>query len=291
VSFIDIHDSAMILADEAAEARRRGDDERWILKLREAYRREEQAARLLEPIAESEPTRTILFRSASSMAFRSGDYQEACNLAYDGLSAGSPEEFAAELLDVLNDAKFRLQLVERNLTLVEREVTVSLRGPRVAVGLAPARQATLILGRIEKLLRGHVENYLQKHASTERPGDPQKQFEVFIRPLPVEEFAVAFRLALNEQLGVFGSPSLGNLVISDFIRQLQGVVHGAERPPEREKFASGVLRLEPDGKEVTYVEISALVADEVVFVRIPPRKRPGTVQAEGQGKNRSADRP
>src|SRR5258708_6746389 len=119
MTFVDLHDRAMALADQAREHERDGDIDGRIRLLREAYRSEEQAARLLEPVPNSEPTRSVLFRSASSLAFQAEDYQEACNLAFDGLNGNSPEEYASELLDIANDAKFRLRLIDQNLRVVK----------------------------------------------------------------------------------------------------------------------------------------------------------------------------
>ena len=113
MSFVDIHDRAMAIVDQAREAERAGDKRRRIDLLRDAYELEQQAARSLNPVPESEPTRTVLFRSASSLAFQAEDYQEACNLAFDGLTGNSPEEYAAELLEIATDAKFRMQLIDR----------------------------------------------------------------------------------------------------------------------------------------------------------------------------------
>ena len=56
-----------------------------------AARLEAEAARMIEPLPESEPTRGILFVSAASIALRVPDFALAESLAADGLK-GFPQE-------------------------------------------------------------------------------------------------------------------------------------------------------------------------------------------------------
>jgi hypothetical protein len=284
MSFMDIHDRAMAIADRAREAERLGDKKGYMELLRAAYHLEQQAARSLDPLPESEPTRTVLFRSASSLAFQAGDYQEASSLAFDGLTGHSPEENTAELLEIASEAKFRLQLIGENLQVQNAEITLTLRGPRVSVGLAPAKQTTMILRRVEILLRGRVEKIFRNKVQPrelEWPVGSSKLFDVFMRPVAGEEFAVAFRIGLHEQLSLFSPPSLGDQIVSDFMKDLQTVISEGHASAKRDKFSSAVLRLEPDGKDVTSIEITSMVAGELISVRIPPRKGPTIAGAEG----------
>jgi hypothetical protein len=281
MSFVDFHDKAMAMVDEAREAERAGNQERRIESLRAAYRLEKQAANLLDPIADSEPTRSVLFRSASSLAFQAEDYHEACNLAFDGLNGNCPEDLAAELLEVANDAKFRLQLIAQDLRIVENEITLIVRGPGVSIGLAPAKQVTLMLRRIEMLLRWRIEEFLNNKIGTRSDwatGRP-KLFEVFMRPLVGEEFAVAFRLGVHEQLLLFSPTPVGEKIVAEFMSDLQSVMGDGSDIENRvvaPKFVAAVLKLNPDGKDVTSIEISSLVSDRLVCVRIPPRKGPSS---------------
>ncbi len=215
---------------------------------------------------------------ASSLAFQAEDYHQACTLAFEGLTEDTPEECITELLDIANDAKFRLRLKEQDLRVAKSEITVIVRGPRVAIGLAPAKQTTLMLRRIENLLRNCIEEFFRnKIAAAESDGqiESMKIFEVFLRQLPTEEFAVAFRLGLSEQLHLFGPVSLGDRIVTQFMHDLQVAVDQAPGAEQRDKFTKAVAKLEPDGKEVTSVEISSLVAGEFMSVRIPPKKQAG----------------
>jgi hypothetical protein len=277
VNFVELHDEAMALVDKAREVERTGDKNGSTVLLREAYRLEREAAGSLDAIADSEPTRTVLFRSAASLAFQAEDYQEACNLAFDGLTGNSPEEHTTELLEIASDAKFRSQLISQNFRVSTAQVTVILRGPRVSIGLAPARQTASILGRVEALLRMRVDSLFRDKigaAGMEWPVGNAKQFDVFMRPLAAEEFAVSFQLGIHEQLSLFGTASPGDRILGDFMRDLQKVISGHAVGAELEKFSAAVGKLEPDGKEVTSIEITSVVSGKLISVRIPPKKGP-----------------
>lgn len=291
MSFVDTHDEAMAMVDQARQAQRMGDNGLFVELLRSACHLERQAARILPPLRESEPTRTVLFRSAASLAFQSGDYQEACNLAFDGLSGNSPEELSTELLEIATDAKFRLQLIGQNLQVPNCEITLTLRGPRVSIGLAPAKQTTLILRRVERLLRGRVEDFLRK---VRDPGDLEwpvgrtRPFDVFMRPVEAEEFAVAFRLGLHEQLPLFSATSMGEGIVGEFMKDLRAAIDdGDAATTNSDKFTVAARKLEPDGKDVTSIEIASVVEGQLISVRIPPKKGPAREIGEAAHKKLS----
>lgn len=70
---------------------------------RQALGLERQAAGLVE--VGIEPTRSILYRSAASLAFNCGDYQEARRLAQAGLDGNPPAWVADELREVLSEVE------------------------------------------------------------------------------------------------------------------------------------------------------------------------------------------
>ncbi len=70
---------------------------------------ESGAADLLRQEYQLEPTRSILYRSAASLALRCENYQEAERLTRNGLAGNPPEEIASELRDLLQEALLRIQ--------------------------------------------------------------------------------------------------------------------------------------------------------------------------------------
>lgn len=86
------HDKAMIHSDKAIE------------EYRKAFEYEQKAAMMLLNEKEMEPTRSILFRSAACLAYKSGYYSFSVKMAQEGLNGMPPFEIREELKDVLDNA-------------------------------------------------------------------------------------------------------------------------------------------------------------------------------------------
>lgn len=96
----DIHRKAIDLAKKAMEARDFGDKKAYYTFSKEAFALEKQAAYMLFANLESEPTRSVLFRSAATLAYNCGLLEEAEKLIYCALS-GSPHFEIKEELNFL----------------------------------------------------------------------------------------------------------------------------------------------------------------------------------------------
>jgi hypothetical protein len=97
----ELHKEAMDLAEMAFIAKLKDDPESAENLLREAYKKESDSAKLLVDEYDFEPTRSILFRSAASLAIECNDIRGAERLIAFGLSGNPPEEIAEELRDLL----------------------------------------------------------------------------------------------------------------------------------------------------------------------------------------------
>jgi hypothetical protein len=97
------HDTAMDLADKADRARRNGDATESKRLLTEAFCHERDAAMEFDNVEDMEPTRSVLFRSAASLAFEAGLLEEARIMAVKGLyGLYIREDIAKELQDILD---------------------------------------------------------------------------------------------------------------------------------------------------------------------------------------------
>jgi hypothetical protein len=97
----DYHEHAMELADRALEARRRGNGKAAQEYFQEALADERRAAEMVAPDLDAEPTRSVLHRSAASLAVECGELREAERLIAVALSGMPPDEIAEELRDLL----------------------------------------------------------------------------------------------------------------------------------------------------------------------------------------------
>ena len=102
----DLHHQAMRLADQAADLRRRGEETEADARLRQALEHERRAADLAAPDRALEPTRSVLHRSAATLAWQCGEYREAERLITTALSGTPPETIAEELRDLLLQVYF-----------------------------------------------------------------------------------------------------------------------------------------------------------------------------------------
>lgn len=95
-----IHSQAMELMRKAKDHLENRDKESYLLNIQAALELEKEAAYGLLTNFESEPTRSVLFRSAANLAYNLGQYEEAEKLIYQAL-AGSPHpEIKVELLQL-----------------------------------------------------------------------------------------------------------------------------------------------------------------------------------------------
>ncbi len=115
-AFKDLHHEAMRLVDEAAGARHQGNAPLASERLRQAFDRERQAADLVAADFTLEPNRSVLHRSAASLALECGELREAERLIAVALSGDPPLQIAEELRDLLEQVYFGAKKGRRPLT-------------------------------------------------------------------------------------------------------------------------------------------------------------------------------
>jgi hypothetical protein len=91
-----LHDEAMNMADQAFDARRKGDVVQAMSLFQRAYQMEIRAARG----SNKQPVTGVLFRSAASLAFLGGLHKEAEDAIEAGLNSNPPEWLVQELGDL-----------------------------------------------------------------------------------------------------------------------------------------------------------------------------------------------
>ncbi len=96
----ELHDEAMQLAEEAFDASRQGKSDRAHRLFLKALERERSAAEAFEQQFGMEPTRSVLYRSAATLAFHAGLPDESVRLIAAGLAGNPPREIKQELKDL-----------------------------------------------------------------------------------------------------------------------------------------------------------------------------------------------
>jgi len=96
----ELHTKAMDLAELAFVVKLRGNLEKANQLSRQAFEYEAQAAKLVPDEPSSEPTRSVLYSSAASLALDCNEFREAERLIAAGLAGYPPEEIAEELREL-----------------------------------------------------------------------------------------------------------------------------------------------------------------------------------------------
>jgi hypothetical protein len=115
-----LHQEAMNLAESALTTKLKGDVAQADQLLRQAFEKEAQAAALTAHDLNAEPTRSVLHRSAASLAIDCGEFQVAERLIMTALAGEPPQEIAEELKDLFIQINLPLY-VERHRAATENQ--------------------------------------------------------------------------------------------------------------------------------------------------------------------------
>jgi hypothetical protein len=118
-----LHREAMDLAELAQVAKLRGEIDQSNYLLKQAFTKESSAAALIASHWESEPTRSVLHRSAASLAIECGEFEIANRLIATALSGNPPSEIAEELQDLFIQINLRQYLQRRGVALDEAKLS------------------------------------------------------------------------------------------------------------------------------------------------------------------------
>ena len=249
----------MELADLAAAAKRRGDTSAFAEHTRAALEKEAEASRLVADLHGLEPTRSVLHRSAASLALECGEVRQAEQLIGTALAGEPPEEIAEELRNLLEDVYFRRHLALRGVSLQASEFQMSLAGPAVGLGIA---RSDYFVGRVrdlETLIYRTAERRL-RHDFREAGRRKQKlaeQLELYVSVPRAASFAVTFKLGKSDQLNLPGI-DFPREVIDDLLDCIEMVDRGEieqlrHQIPDESYFRNFVglaQKIAPDGRDV-----------------------------------------
>lgn len=112
-----LHEEAMDLAELADVAKLRGEFDRHHSLLEQALEKSVAAAAELEPKLEAEPTRSLVYRSAASLAVELGQFKLAKRLLAMALAGNPPAEIAEELSDLFVQINLPSYFARRGLKL------------------------------------------------------------------------------------------------------------------------------------------------------------------------------
>jgi len=254
----------MELASQAILAGKAGQRTDARILFREAFELERRAALLVAPDESLEPTRSVLLRSAASLALDCDDPREAERLIALALSGKPPEEIADELRDLYETVNFHRHLELQGKRLTRAEVQMSLAGSSVAYGMIPVDLYFNRVQTAERLILRTAERKRGIELRDDRPlsRSTTRDFELFTSVATAASFVVTLRIGrLVRQQRLFDPENETELVLEEFAECLRLFQNGARddllaRVGNKSYFRNFVhqaRRLAPDGNRIRTV--------------------------------------
>ncbi len=275
----ELHARAMEHAEQALMARMRGETGLAVELFREALKCE--AAAIDELDEYSEPTFSILHRSAGTLALDCNDLRTAERMAARALAKEPPPDVAQELRDLLEQIHFRRHLELRGIALGEDEVQMNLTGPAVGFGLVNSDEFLTRVNDSSRLLHRIVERR-RKTPFRERgraARDIEENYELFISTPRAASFSVT--LKLGSPVGQQTFPELldASAIVDEFMDLMDlanesKISEIRERIPEPAYFRNflGLARkIAPDGDRIRQVGFTVIRGESQRCVGITRR--------------------
>ena len=125
----ELHTRAMELADQADLQKRQGNVDNALHLYEQSFEVEREAACQAQQHHVGEPTESVLFRSAASLAYSIKNYREAERLICMGLAGNPPAEIAEELRSLYDAVNLEKNMEQMAFAAPEREqenVTITI---------------------------------------------------------------------------------------------------------------------------------------------------------------------
>ena len=215
-----VHRKAMILAQDAYVAQSQGDEATALSLYEAAFELEKEAALMLISDEAKEPTRSVLFRSAASLAVKCKKFRDAEKMVALGLAGNPPEEIANELRDLYEDVNFFRHLELKNTELDSSEFLLSFSGNEVGFGKINSREFLNRYEAIEKLTYRTAERTLNisYRSGSKIEENIKNLFEPFFSVPMAASFAVVIKLGKQtNQTEMFEDKKIQEKVIDEMI--------------------------------------------------------------------------
>jgi len=265
-----LHDEAMNLAELATVAKVKGDLQQADELLRKAYENEARAAYLMIDVSSPEPTRSVLFRSAASLAIDCNELREAEKLLAIGLSGNPPPDISEELRDLFERVNFHRHLDLRGVVLEDDELQLSIAGRLVSVGLAPIEQLVMRIENSRKLIFRVVERLMERpYREVGAVRGAVREYGLFVSVPRAASMAVTLRVSRPKPLPGF-EKEIEYIHSSQVIDELISCLDSFSKSEEKElreripqdayyrNFVGIAKNLAPDGDEVRMVGFTSI---------------------------------
>lgn len=265
----ELHNHAMILLQEAIVFNHNGDTQSAKNKFKEAFVLESEAADLVSKNQNSEPTRSILYRSAASLAYQSDDFNKSLNLIGKCLSGNPTSKIKDEVRILYESINFKMYLEQKKLILADDEFDFHLAGNLISNGLIFYKEFNDRITSLMQIIKKTSQRMFNKNYKS-----TTEIFSPVLHPISGGSFSITIKIAYNknQQYDMFINPST---VIDEIIDCFSFVQNEQEEElSERindesyyNHFISSSKKIAPDGEDITGVDFISK-SKEINFSRI-----------------------
>lgn len=264
--FRSLHREAISYAKKGSDALSQGDRESYIAFYTIAYELESEAAQYFVSLKASEPTRSVLYRSAATAAFNIGKYVEAKHLIHEALSGSPYPELANELETLLNKVNLRIELNSTKEDAIENSYIDFLKERAVNLRLYPTDKKYS-----KAILVDHVIEFL-KSVQNCFLGFSQVNFEKNFTSSDFSDYSnvlTNFKKNVKTLCVDFQFNSFGVSIVAD-----TEIMNFTEREFYSEKFISFKRNLFEDFKnEVIYPDYQSVEFQNFIKNKYDPEER------------------
>jgi hypothetical protein len=154
---------------------------------------------MLEHHLELEPTRSVLYRSAASLALDCSEFAEAERLIASGLAGYPPSEIAEELRDLYERVTFYRHLAPRGISLSIDEIQMSLHGNATSLGVIRAGLFTNRVELLKNLLIRTIERMLEQPYRDKGISKIQSAYPLYLSVPRAASFAISVKVGIPKE--------------------------------------------------------------------------------------------
>jgi hypothetical protein len=201
-----LHDQAMHIMNEAFSLKNADKHEEARQKFLQACELESESAFLVEKLPENEPSRSMLFLGAASLAWYGEDFELAERLVGEGMSGYPSDNIKNDLRKLLDDIKFSVAAKKSSEILHEEEAEIRLYGVGVGYGRIKSQCLISRIDAIDKLIsRTTQRKYGFQFESRPKKRKEFPDYQIDIEWADAGSFGMKIRLTqkINEQMSLF----------------------------------------------------------------------------------------
>lgn len=274
----ELHREAMRFSDLALMAKLNNSFNEVKDYYNKAFEYERQAFRQFSSVSSEEPTRSVLIRSAATLAVFAERIRDAEKLISLGLSGEPPDEIADELRDLLQQVNFFRHLELHGLRLSSNELQLSLTGNEVGHGLIKSDEFLNRIEIIEKLAYRTADRFRGKPFNDR--GRPIKSnvlnFQPYLSVPRAASFAITIRFGQEAEQQTFQGMDTQSALIRDILKNIQLINEDSydqlndsiKDESYRRNFIALTKQLAPDGDRIKLVGFTSAGFEELQTVSL-----------------------